>query len=979
MQIKNLYLTLFIAMILFIACKEKKDYTQLVNVFVGTDFHGHTFPGATMPHGMVQLSPDTRTETWDGCAGYHYSDQSIMGFSHIHYSGVGSGGGADILLMPIVGEIQLSAGAPADTKSGYRAAFLHTDEMAEPGYYRVKLEDDISVELTASNRVGFHKYTFNSAEKGNIILDLVHGINDKIDSLYLKVISERKIAGFRHCHAGLDGNRTIWFVAEFSQPMTDFGIYKNDSLQNNSKEAGGKNIKAHFSFNTKLAKEVKVKVALSRVDFEGAQKNLAAEIPGWNFDFVRKQAKQSWNNELARIDIESGSKEQQRTFYSALYHTHIHPNINSDVDGRYRSTDRKIYPSPGFENYTTYSLWDTFRALHPLYTIIDQKRTNQYIRSFIERYQHFGNLPIMEFGGTEGFAMIGYHSLPVVADAWVKGIRDYDEKLIFEGMKKLSESFRSGKAAYKQFGYLPFNEDNQNVSKTLEYSYDDWCVSVLAKEFNEADYHLYSSKGQFYRNLWDTQTGFMRAKNSNHQWFEAFDPTQSAGNYTEGNAWQFSMFVPHDINGLINLMGGDVKMEAWLDSCFTQKTDANEMPSGDVTGLVGQYAHGNEPSHHMAYLYNYAGKPWKTQEVVARILTTLYSDKADGLCGNDDAGQMSAWYILSSMGFYPVTPGLSYYTIGFPLFDKVNLHLENGKEFIIRTEKTGAKNTYIQSATLNGRDYPKSYLNHADIMQGGELVFILGDLPQKSWGSQPEDRPQTPDYSSAAIPEIQIASPEFLQTTNVTLSVSDPKTEIRYTLDGTDPSETSTLYEQPFSVDQSVIVKARGFSKGSNSSYTVWAKAEKLVLIPALQPEKEPQAGIAFEYFPNYCISVDDIQKFTPTTIGVMPAFSLAAIPDDREFAYRFNGYFKIPATGVYTFYMKSNDGSILTLDGNPLLNFDDERGNAEKSASRMLEKGFHKFEVNYYQMGGKKSLNIAWKKPTSTEREEIPASVLFH
>jgi predicted alpha-1,2-mannosidase len=970
---------LLLGTVLMMSCAHKKDYTKQVNVFVGTDAHGHTFPGATMPHGMVQLSPDTRTETWDGCAGYHYSDNRILGFSHIHYSGVGSGGGADILLMPTVGEIQVNQGEPADTESGYCAAFSHNDEIAEPGYYRVKLEDDITVELTATKRVGFHKYTFNSAETGNVMLNLVHGINDKIDSLYLKVISDTKIEGFRHCHAGLDGNRTIWFVAEFSQPMTGFGIYKNDTLLEKITEAGGKNIKSHFSFDTKGKNEVLVKVALSRVDFEGAEKNMAGEIPDWDFEAVRKNATQSWNNELAKIEIEGGTESQRRTFYTALYHTNIHPNINSDVDSRYRSTDRKVYTENGFENYTTFSLWDTFRALHPLYTIIDQKRTNQYIRSFIERYQHFGNLPIMEFGGTEGFAMIGYHSMPVIADAWAKEIRGYDEKLAFEGMKKLSESFRSGKAAYKQFGFMPFNEDNQNVSKTLEYSYDDWCVSVLAKEFNEKDYHFYESKGQFYRNLWDSQTGFMRPKGSDYKWYESFDPAQSAGNFTEGNAWQYSMFVPHDLNGLMDLMGDDAKMEAWLDACFSQKTDPSKMPSGDVTGLVGQYAHGNEPSHHMAYLYNFVGKPWETQEIVTRILSTLYSDRADGLCGNDDAGQMSAWYVLSSMGFYPVTPGLPYYTIGSPVFDKVTLHLENGKDFTIRTEKTGSKNIYVQSATLNGKEYSKSFLNHADIMQGGELAFVMGDSPSSEWGTKPEDRPQTPGYLSAAIPEIKIASPEFLQRTEVILSSNDPKTEIRYTTDRTEPVETSTLYQNPFTVDKSVIIKARGFAKDLNPSYAVWAKAEKLTLIPSVKPEKEPQQGIAFEYFSDYCRSVEDMQKYTSASSGVLPAFSLSAIPDDREFAYRFKGYINIPATGIYTFYMKSNDGSNFHLGGKQLLDYDVERGTAEKSASRMLEKGFHPIEVNYYQMGGKRSLNIGWKKPGSENREDVPANVLWH
>ncbi len=978
MKIKNLSLCFFVVLALFTACKETKDYTQLVNVFVGTDDHGHTFPGAMMPHGMVQLSPDTRTTTWDGCSGYHYSDKSIMGFSHIHYSGVGSGGGADILLMPTVGKIQLVPGDPADTKSGYRTAFSHDQETASPGYYSVVLEDGIKVELTSTTRVGFHKYTFPATEKGNVILDLVHGINDKIDSLYLQKISDTKIAGFRHCHGGLDGDRTIYFYAEFSQPFSSFGFYNNEKSEENPTEISGKNVKAHFTFDTKTNKEVMVKVALSRVDIDGAIKNLKEELPGWNFDKIRRQAADAWNTELAKIEVDGGTETKQRTFYSAMYHVNIHPNISSDVDGRYRSTDRKVYVADDFENYTTYSLWDTFRALHPLYTIIDQKRTNQYIRSFIERYQHFGNLPIMEFGGSEGFAMIGYHSLPVIADAWAKGIRDYDVNLAYDGMKKLSEEGRTGKTIYKQLGFIPYDTDNQNVSKTLEYSYDDWSVSVLAKSFSEEDFRFYSSKGQFYRSLYDSKTGFMRPKSSDFRWFEPFDPTKSSGNYTEGNAWQYSMFVLQDINGLINLMGGDEKFETWLDDCFSQKTDQSEMPSGDVTGLIGQYAHGNEPSHHMAYLYNFAGKPWKTQEVVAKILSGLYSDRADGLCGNDDAGQMSAWYVFSSMGFYQVTPGLPYYVIGSPVFDKVTIHLENGKDFTIRTKKAGSKNIYIQSATLNGNDYSKSFLNHSDIMNGGEMVFTMGDSPNQSWGSKSEDRPHTEGYPSASIPEIRSKDQTFLKQATVVLSCNDQNTNIRYTTDGSDPVETSPIYSEPLTLTESATVKARGFASGLNSSYPVSMDFEKLIPTPAAELQSAPRPGLNYKYMETYCISVDDMKKFEFSKSGTIPTFSIAAINDDRAFAYEFSGYILIPASGIYSFSLNSNDGSNLLLDGKLLVDNDESRTNQDKWGKRSLEKGWHAIEVNYFQMGGKKRLMVSWENPDG-KMEEIPEQVLFH
>lgn len=957
-------------------CSHQKDYTKLVNVFVGTDFHGHTFPGATLPHGMVQLSPDTRTETWDGCSGYHYSDSSILGFSHIHYSGVGSGGGADILLMPATGEIQINPGEPADTKTGYRAAFSHENEKAESGYYSVIMENGIKAELTATLRVGFHKYTFPGTETGNIILDLTHGINSKIDSLYLKVISDTKIAGFRHCYGGLDGNRTTWFVAEFSQPMTGFRVYKNDSLLINAPKAGGKNIKAHFSFDAKKNNEVLVKVALSRVDQEGAEKNLEKELPGWDFDLVREKARESWNRELSKIEIEGGANAQQRTFYTALYHTHIHPGINSDVDGRYRSTDRKVYTQNDFENYTTFSLWDTFRGAHPLYTLIDQQRTNQYIRSFLERYQHFGALPIMEFGGSEGFAMIGYHSLPVIADAWIKGIRGYDEKLAFEAMKKLSEGYRTGKTVYLQKGFIPFDAENQSVSKTLEYSYDDWCVSVLARQFSEADYQFYASKGQFYRNLFNPGVGFMQPKGSDW-WVEPFDPVAVSGAYTEGNAFQYSLFVPHDINGLIKLMGGGDQFESWLDTCFSLKNTEEKAELQDVTGLIGQYAHGNEPSHHMAYLYNFVGKPWKTQEKVNQILTMLYTDQPDGLCGNEDAGQMSAWYVLSAMGFYPVTPGIPSYVIGSPLFDQVTIHLENKKDFIIRAERANQSDFYIRSAKLNGKSYTKSYLDHTSIMQGGELVVEMSDSPGAFWGTQPEDRPKTEEYLSAAIPQIESDDHIFEDLADVTLTCADPKVQIRYTTDGSEPSEHSMLYTAPFQLKETTTVKAKGFLSGVHESYAVAANFSKMTPQPPVSVVK-PQAGIRFEYLEDYFLSIADMKKYQVVKTGTISTVNITAITDDRAFGYRFKGYILVPVTGVYSFYLNSNDGSNLYIGEQLLVDNDGSHGAQEKWGSVALVKGFHRIQVNYFQMGGKKELKLSWKKPNGN-KEEIPAQAFYH
>ena len=960
-----------------VSSPKTEDHTNKVNIFVGTDAHGHTFPGATLPHGMVQLSPDTRTETWDGCAGYHYSDRSIMGFSHNHFSGVGSGGGGDILLMPTTGPIWLTAPQSADDVSGYRASFKHENESASPGYYRVRLDNGILVELTATVRTGLHKYTYAKTDKGNIILDLTHGINDTNDSLYVKKLSATKIEGFRHSSGGLDGNRTIYFVADFSQPIIDCGFYLKDKLLSNAQEAGGKNVKAHFTFDTKKNKEVLVKVAISRVDFIGAEKNLKAELPDWDFNLIREKARLKWERELARISVEGGTEAQQRTFYTALYHTFVHPNINFDVDRRYRSTDHKVYTATRFDNYTTFSLWDTFRALHPLYTIIEPKRTNQFIRSFIEKYQHFGTLPIMEFGGNEGFAMIGYHSLPLIADAWVKGIRDYDVKEAYEGMKKLSEGFRDGKEIYKKIGFIPFDAESQSVARTLEYSYDDWCVSRIAKAYSKTDYEHYSQKGAFYKNLFDIQTGFMRPRGSDYNWLTPFDPIVESGHYTEANAYQYTTSVPQDINGLIELMGGEEKFDRWLDNCFSHKNTGSSGNLLDMTGLIGQYAHGNEPSHNMAYLYSFIGKSWKSQQKVRQIVDEFYTDQPNGLCGNDDAGQMSAWYILSAMGFYPTTPGLEDYVIGSPLFDKITLHLENGNQFIIRTKNGGPKNLYVQSLLLNGKDHAESYFKHHDIVNGGEMVVVMGDKPNEQWGSNPENRPHTPIYPSPFMPRVESKEKSFLQSTDINLNCNDKEAVIHYTLDGSDPSEFSTIYSGTFSLDQSSVLKARSFIKGENPSYACTVEFEKLT--PARATEvKNPQPGLHYDYLEGYCVKVEDMKKYSVMSSGIIPTFNISAISDKRSFGYTYQGYLDVPVSGVYTIYLNSNDGGILSIDGKMIIDNDGFHRTQEKSKKLALAKGYHPILLKYFQMGGAKALNVSWEKPEGS-KAEIPAGALFH
>jgi hypothetical protein len=526
-------------------------------------------------------------------------------------------------------------------------------------------------------------------------------------------------------------------------------------------------------------------------------------------------------------------------------------------------------------------------------------------------------------------------------------------------------------------GYIPYDTESQTVSKTLEYSYDDWCVSVLAKSKNESDFHLYSQKGQFYRNLYNPETGFMQPKGSDYQWFRNFDPMQPAGNYTEGNAWQYTTFVPHDLNQLIELMGGDSKFDSWLDSCFSRKNDPSKMSIADVTGLIGQYAQGNEPSHNMAYLYNYIGKPWKTQDKVFQIVNTLYNDQPDGLCGNEDAGQMSAWYVLSAMGFYPVTPGTETYAIGTPLFNQVTLHLENGKKFSIKALNVSRQNHYIQSVTFNGKEYTKSFLSHSSIMQGGELVIQLSNKPGLNWGTRMEDRPHTIGYPSAAIPQIISNDRIFEITAEVMLSCRDKNATIRYTTDGSEPSETSPVYVAPFRLTGSAVVKARGYRDGLHPSYAVSATFDKMTPVPSVKID-HPQSGLAFEYIEGYCMTVEDMKKFSPGKTGTIPTVNINAITDDRAFGYHFNGYISAATSGVYSLFLNSNDGSNLYIDGKLLVDNDGSHGAQEKWGSVALSKGYHVVQINYFQMGGAKKLVFSWKKPKG-EKEEVPAGALFH
>jgi predicted alpha-1,2-mannosidase len=804
----------------------QQDLTRYVDPFIGTGGNGHTFPGATMPFGMVQLSPDTRLSGWDGCSGYHYSDSVIYGFSHTHLSGTGISDYGDILLMPMVGETSIDALVDSQTDKGYASPFSHQNERAVPGYYRVTLDDgDIRAELTTTSRVGFHRYTYPDGSRPSIILDLVH--RDTVLDSYLRIVDATHIEGYRRS-SGWAKDQIVYFVAEFSQPF-GFDIALDGKLDHRLKEARGKSIKAVFGFPLSLGR-IEVKVALSAVSIDGARRNLESELQGWNFNSVRDRAIDAWNRELNSIEASGGSVDQLKNFYTALYHSMIAPNLFMDVNGEFRGRDLRTHTASGFTNYSVFSLWDTFRAAHPLYTIIEQKRTADFINTFLAQYDHGGRLPVWELAGNETDTMIGYHAIPVIADAALKGIPGFDREKAFAAMKHSAELKHFGLGPYLARGYISMEDDRESVSKTLEYAYDDWCIAEMARLLgHEDDYKTFIQRAQFYRNVFDERAGFARPR-KNGGWLSPFDPREVDFNFTEANSWQYSFFVPHDVSGLIDLLGGKENFARKLDELFTAESKTTGREQADITGLIGQYAHGNEPSHHMAYLYNYVGQPWNTQRRVRQIMDRFYLAEPDGLIGNEDCGQMSAWYVLSAAGFYPVTPGAPFYAIGTPLFPELRFNLESGKSFVIKARDVSAQNIFIQSATLNGQPYSRSYLLHEDLMNGGELVFQMGPRPNTGWGSRGDDIPLSKIAAEQIVPVplIDASANTFKGQLEIGIRSRRNDERVYFTTNGSEPDTSSPLFDKSFVIRETTTVKAVAVSSNGTRSLTATAAFQRI-------------------------------------------------------------------------------------------------------------------------------------------------------
>ena len=759
---------LLLSLIFFISCNKnkkeilnntKKDYTQYVNPLIGTSKMGHVFPGATAPFGMVQLSPQTNfelmydkdgsynPETYEYCAGYQYRDSIIIGFAHTNFSGTGHADLGDLLVMPTVGKMVLEPLKTQNGQKGFYSTFSHKKEKATPGYYQVELDSyGIKAELTASERVGFHQYTFPASDDAHIILDMVYNVyhhENKNVWTFMRVENDSLVTGYRQTK-GWARTKKVFFAMKFSKPFKSYGhkkynketydgFYRRFDQSKNFPEMAGKDIRAYFNFDTKDGEKINIKFALSAVSTNGALKNLDTEIPHWDFNKTLQETKQKWNEELSKIEIKTFTEDHKTTFYTALYHTNLTPILYEDVDGNYRGLDQNIYNSKGFTNYTIFSLWDTYRALHPLLNITQPKRNNDMIKSMLAHHDQsvHGMLPIWSHYANENWCMIGYHATSVIADAMIKNIGNFDhQRALQASVNTASVTYFDGLGDYMDYKYVPDDKSHSSVSKTLEYAYNDWCIFQMAQKVGDKKLEeRFSNRSKYYSNVYDPKIGFMRPKLSNGKFRKDFDPMDTHGQgFIEGNAWNYGLYVPQNINGMINMMGGKKRFSQHLDSLFTMNIDEKYIAKHeDITrdGIIGNYVHGNEPGHHIPYLYNWTGHPKKTQERVRMIMDTMYGPTVEGLCGNDDAGQMSAWYIFSSLGFYPVTPGSLNYALGSPLIKEAVIHLENGKDLSIIANNQSKENIYVKSVTVNGIAIKENLISHIDIENGGTLIFEM--------------------------------------------------------------------------------------------------------------------------------------------------------------------------------------------------------------------------------------------------------------
>lgn len=735
--------------VLVSACSNKQEQnttqqnlTQYVDPYIGTGDHGHVFLGANVPFGLVQLGPTNITEGWDWVSGYHITDSTIWGFTHMHLSGTGIGDLLDIAFMPVIGDVTLGKGVITDSNSGMYSLFSHDRETTKAGYYAVHLDRyNVDVELTATKRVGFHKYIFPESDNAKVVIDLKSHLNwDEPTETYLVYENDTTISGYRYSK-GWANDQRVFFTAHFSKPMKKFLLSENEDPKEAKEgtELKAKGVYGQALFDTKDKEEIYIKVALSPVSIENAKLNMQAELSGWDFQQTIANADKAWNDELNKIQIKVNDDKVKRTFYTALFHTMTAPSEFHDVNGDYYGADQQMHKAGNFKNYATFSLWDTYRAAHPLMTIIHPEKMSDMINTMLTIYQQQGKLPVWHLVGCETDCMVGNPGISVVADAILKGYGGFDKELAYEAMKTSAMLDERGLKYFKEYGYIPYDKEPEGLSKCMEYAIADWALAQVAKEMGKTeDYEYFMKRSKAYTYYFDKETRFVRGLSSDGKFRSNFNPFESVhrdNDYTEGNAWQYTWLVPHDIQGLMDLFGSKEAFVTKLDSLFVVEGSLGEHASPDISGLIGQYAHGNEPSHHVVYMYPYIGQPWKTADKVREVLSELYHDQPAGLSGNEDVGQMSAWYILSSLGFYQVEPAGGKYIFGSPIVDEAIIKVKDGKTFKVTAKNNSAENKYIQSVTLNGKAYDKYYIDFKDIEAGGTLEFTMGNTPSETWGT----------------------------------------------------------------------------------------------------------------------------------------------------------------------------------------------------------------------------------------------------
>ncbi len=976
---RNSIALFFISAAFLAACKPvEKSPVDYVDPFIGTGFHGHTYPGATTPFGAVQLSPDNYRGVWDACSGYHHDRDSIIGFSHTHLSGTGCADLADILFHPSNHDVDLSL--EGDIYEHLR--YNHRDETAEPGYYSVYFCDErLRAELTATTHTGWHRYTYCKGMPHVLVIDMDHSITDeKVEEVEIKQTAPDEVIGMRKSTAWVP-DQYIYFVAQFSHEIESIR-YVDDHKFIDSPERFETNVRQAVLTFPDGQGAVVAKVGISSVSYENARYNLDVEGGTFAFDFdsMCRQNKADWANFLSGITVEGGTTAQKRTFYTALYHTAIVPNVTSDCGGFFRRNNGEISKAMFGRSYSTLSLWDTFRAWLPLASFIYPKQLHDIVFSCLDMYQATGVLPLWPLASGETECMIGYHSIPFIVDAWFKGlVPELDVEYALNAMVTSSNVNAKGSSYYKDMGYIPANKCRESVSCLLEYAYDDWCIAKFAEAIgNEAVATEYFKRARNFVNIFDGSTGFFRGRNLDGSMVDPFNPVETSREFTEANAWQYRFFTPQDFKGMEYLLGGRERFVAALDSIFTVSSETAGHVS-DMTGFVGQYVHGNEPSHHMCYIYDYLGQPWKTQERTRQMLDEMYQDTPEGISGNEDCGQMSAWYVMSAIGLYEVCPGTLQYVFTTPLFDKVSFTLPNGKQFTV-TADNPAKNKYIQSVEFNGKTIDRAYITYAEILQGGELHFTLGRTPNKALWTSDEALPYSLTGDEPIISPVWYTIEGgridlFLDTLTMTLGTLTEGAEIHYTIDGSEPTIEAPLYTSPFTMDETTTIRAKAFKDGKES-IEFNTTAQKCHYSPALR-QAVSENGVKFSYYTGDFKCTDDILKLgTFVKDGTLAQPALDPAEQEDYYGFIFTGYINIPETKVWNFGLLCDDGGLLQIDGKDVVDNDGTHSAALMRGFAPLEAGVHAFTLKYLESYEGQELKIFWDR--DGKPEEIPADAYY-